>query len=480
MKASSPIRCSLSGARAACTSSFLLVCMAATAVLASPVQEARYWQAPDSTEREAYIAELMPPGFQVVSSALEGPVYADERGRTLYKWPLGALRNGSTGDRKDGPSNCTDEVLRVSAGLMSPYPPDLLLPDAEERLSCAEVWPPALAPEGAEERGKWTLREREDGSRQWAYEGYPLYTSNLDQNPGDVLGGSKIRYVRDGGILRQPVGPPPDIPAGFKVIPTTTGRLLVNKDEFSVYVWDGDAPNQSNCDERCRKQWNPVPAPEIAVDRGDWSIVRQASGFRQWAYRGRPLYTHKDDPGSRSFVGSDMPDWRAPRWHNVYTQRAVTPPDDFTVQDVEFGGQVLADRDGRTIYLYNCRDDSFAQLACDHPGAAQDYRMAICGDGDPEVCLETWPYVRASDSARSQSDLWSKIEIDPATGRRAALGQQDALLIWAYRGRPVYTYVGDQGPGTSNGDGIGEFTGRRNGYKAFVLRDDFGENAFRR
>ncbi|MEM9759431.1 MAG: hypothetical protein AAF933_09370 [Pseudomonadota bacterium] len=459
---------------------FLFACVATVAASATPVREARYWQSPQSMEQEAYIAELMPPGFQVVSSALEGPVYANEQGRTLYKWPLGALRNGSTGDRKDGPSNCTDEVLRVSAGLMSPYPPDLLLPDADERLSCAEVWPPALAEENAEERGKWTLREREDGSRQWVYDGYPLYTSNLDQNPGDVLGGSKIRYVRDGGILRQPVGPPPDVPAGFKVIPTTTGRLLVNKDEFSVYVWDGDGPNESNCDQSCLRKWTPVPAPEIAVDRGEWSIVRQESGFRQWAFRGRPLYTHRDDPGSRSFVGSDMPDWRSPRWHNVYTQRAVTPPEDFTVQDVEFGGQVLADRDGRTIYLYNCRDDSFAQLACDHPAAAQDYRMAICGDGDPKVCLETWPYVRASVDARSQSDLWSKLEIDPATGRRAAPGQQDAMLIWAYRGRPVYTYVGDRGPGTSNGDGIGEFTGRRNGYKAFVLRDDFGENAFRR
>ena len=41
------------------------------------------------------------------------------------------------------------------------------------------------------------------------------------------------------------------------------------------------------------------------------------------------------------------------------------------------------------------RDDSVAQLACDHPDAAQDYRLAICGNGDPEVCRETFPYVVA-------------------------------------------------------------------------------------
>lgn len=455
----------------------LLSCAAAGADTAGTE---RYWQGKDSSEREAYIRELMPAGFQVIVSDLEGPVYADESGRTLYKWPLGALRNGSTGDRKDGPSNCGDEPLRVSAGLMSPYPPDLLLPDADTRLSCAEVWPPVLAADNAEAIGKWALTTRANGARQWSYDGFPLYTSMLDREAGDVLGGSKIESVRDGGIVRVPVGPPPDVPPEFKVIQTTTGRLLVNKDEFSVYSWDGDAENQSNCQNACLHDWTPVPAPEIAVNRGEWTVVKQDSGFKQWAYRGRPLYTYNKDPGGRSFVGSDVPDWRSPQWHNVYTQRAPRPPATFTVQDVEFGGQVLADGEGRSVYLYNCKDDSVAQLACDHPGAAQDYRMAICGNGDPERCLATWPYVPAEAGARSGSSLWTAMAIDRNTGRVVSRDREDALLVWAYRQRPVYTFAGDREPGVTNGDGIGEFTGRRNGYKAFVLRDDFGRNAFRR
>lgn len=448
--------------------------------LARSTDHLRYWQPADSAAQEAWIREPMPPGFQVVPTALEGPVYADERGRTLYSWPLGALRNGSTGDRKDSPSNCSDEVLRVSAGLMSPYPAGLLLPDADERPSCAQVWPPVLADENAVEVGKWTLTTRHDGARQWAYDGFPLYTSILDREPGDVFGGSKIRSVRDGGIVRVPVGPPPDVPAGFKVIPTTTGRLLVNNEEYSVYRRDGDEPGHSNCDAQCLQDWSPVQAPEIASDRGEWTVVRHASGFNQWAFRGQPLYTYKHDPRARSFVGGDVPDWRAPRWHNVYTQRAPMPPAEFTVQDVEFGGQVLADSRGRTIYLYNCHDDSVAQLACDHPDTTQAYRLAICGDGDPAVCRQTFPYVPAAPDATSESGLWSVLAIDPRSGRRATAGQEDTLYVWAYRRRPVYTYSGDREPGVTNGDGIGEFTGRRNGYKAFVLRDDFGQNAFRR
>ena len=37
----------------------------------------------------------------------------------------------------------------------------------------------------------------------------------------------------------------------------------------------------------------------------------------------------------------------------------------------------------------------------------------------------------------------------------------------------VYTFGGDRKAGDINGDAWGEFTGWRNGFKAFWLRDDF-------
>jgi predicted lipoprotein with Yx(FWY)xxD motif len=170
-------------------------------------------------------------------------------------------------------------------------------------------------------------------------------------------------------------------------------------------------------------------------------------------------------------LGSDVPGW-----HNVYMQRALTPPQEFTVQDSRLG-QVLADSRGHTIYLYNCSDDAMDQLACDHPSTPQEYRMAICGNGDPKLCNETFPYVPASADAKSTSRLWSVMTIDPNTGRRAAAGDAGAVNVWAYRDRPVYTYGGDREAGDANGDAYGEFNGFRNGYKAFWLRDDFRNNA---
>lgn len=450
------------------------VTVAAADESAAKPADSGYWQSADSQVKEDYVKVPMPAGFQVVLSELEGPVFADANGRTLYKWPLQNLRNGATGDRKDGKSECTDEVMQVTSGLMSPYPGGLLLPNLEQRPSCTEVWPPVLAAEGSEPLGDWNLVQRNDGSTQWSYEGYPLYVSILDQQPGDVLGGTKIRSGGDAPAVRVPVGPPLDLPPIFSLIPMATGRMLITEQRWSVYSWDGDEPNKSNCFDSCLSNWTPVMAPLTAVARGKWTVIERTPGIGQWAFDGAPLYTYNNDPHTVSLIGSDKPGW-----HNVYTQRAVLPPTDFTIQASRIG-DVLADANGMTIYLYNCGDDALDQLACDHPDTPQEYRLAICGDGDPEFCQQTFPYVLAKANAGSTSRLWSVMTIDPKTGHRASPEQDDALHVWAYRDRPVYNYTGDHKPGDVNGDAYGEFTGYRNGFKAFWLRDDFLSNAYSR
>jgi predicted lipoprotein with Yx(FWY)xxD motif len=435
----------------------------------------KYWQPPDSSVQEAFIAEPLPPGFQVLIAPLEGPVFADARGRTLYIWPLEDQRNGQAGDREGLPSACTDEVLTTSAGLMSPYPPGLELPDLDRRQSCTSVWPPVLASAGAAPVGKWSVIKRIDGAGQWAYDGQPLYTSILDQRPGDAWGGTKMNTSRDAGVPRDPVGPMPLMPPAFSVVQSSTGRLIVNNTGYSVYTRDGDEPGKSNCYDDCLAEWTPVPAPESVTERGDWTTIERSPGINQWAFRGKPVYTYNHDREERSFTGADVPGW-----HNVYTQRAPSPPDEFTVQNAEFGGQVLADSRGKTIYLYNCIEDTFAQLSCNYPGATQAYRLAICGNGDPDLCRKTFPYVLASAGASTGSSLWNVMSIDPDTGYVAGQEKAGALQVWAYRGRPVYTYVGDQYPGAADGHGIGEFSGTRNGYHAFVLRDIYMDYEFRR
>lgn len=431
-----------------------------------------YWQSRDDQSREAIVATPLPAGIKVMPTELEGPVFADEKGMTLYVWPQQQLRNGNLGDRrKSGVATCDDTIYKETSGLMSPYPPGYLLPDLDKRRSCQQLWPPKLAPADAQPVGSWTVVKRKDGRAQWAYDGLPVYTSDLDRKPGDVLGGTNAIIVGEQGAVRLPVGPPSDVPPELEIVPFRTGHLVITSKGYSVYSSDADAPNKSNCNDQCLKEWAPVAAPQIAKPHGEWTIVERSPGVLQWSFRGKPLYTYRLEKRTRSMTGSDNPGW-----HNVFTQRAYSPPSEFTVHDSRIG-QVLADASGKTIYLYHCNDDALDQQACDHMDSPQQYRLAICGNFDPKVCQETFPYVKAQPGAKADSGLWTVIEIDPNTGRRATQGQSGAIAVWAYRDRPVYTYGDDEKPGDVNGDNYGEFNGARNGFKAFWLRDDFRDNA---
>src|ERR1700712_5045753 len=97
-----------------------------------------------ASQSESFRREAMPSGVRVAATELDGSVFTDPKGRTLYKWPLHQLRNGVTGDHL-GVSECTDVPNKVTSGLMSPYPPGLSLPEADAHPSCTQVWPPFLA-----------------------------------------------------------------------------------------------------------------------------------------------------------------------------------------------------------------------------------------------------------------------------------------------------------------------------------------------
>ena len=53
---------------------------------------------------------------------------------------------------------------------------------------CAVKWPPHLAAASDQARGEYTIVVRDDGKRQWAFKGKPLYTWPEDQDPGDKYG----------------------------------------------------------------------------------------------------------------------------------------------------------------------------------------------------------------------------------------------------------------------------------------------------
>lgn len=60
---------------------------------------------------------------------------------------------------------------------------------------CSGIFPPYLVEEGAVAAENFSIVLREDGSKQWAYKGKPLYRFFNDQKRGDKIGDGMNRNI---------------------------------------------------------------------------------------------------------------------------------------------------------------------------------------------------------------------------------------------------------------------------------------------
>lgn len=96
-----------------------------------------------------------------------------------------------------------------------------------------------------------------------------------------------------------------------KVAGTSEGQWFVDAKGMTLYVFDEDTPNKSNCNGRCAENWPPLMAPADAQASGDWTVVTRDDGSKQWAYKGKPLYTWIEDKKPGDVTGDGVNDV----WH---------------------------------------------------------------------------------------------------------------------------------------------------------------------
>lgn len=102
------------------------------------------------------------------------------------------------------------------------------------------------------------------------------------------------------------------IVATAKIADTAKGKALVDADGMTLYTFDRDTtPGKSACSGKCATNWPPFTAAADAKTTGDWSIIVRADGSKQWAYKGKPLYTWMDDQKPGDIDG----DGRNNVWH---------------------------------------------------------------------------------------------------------------------------------------------------------------------
>ena len=84
-------------------------------------------------------------------------------------------------------------------------------------------------------------------------------------------------------------------------------------------------------------------------------------------------------------------------------------------------GKVVVDAKGMTLYTFD--KDAGGKSMCNGP------------------CAENWPALMAADDAKPTADITIVV-------------RDDGKKMWAYKGKPLYTFKKDMAAGETNGDGF--------------------------
>ena len=86
---------------------------------------------------------------------------------------------------------------------------------------------------------------------------------------------------------------------------TARGKALVDLNGMTLYVSDRDTAGKSRCNAQCIVSWLPLIADTDAQASGSFSFITRDDGRKQWAYKGKPLYSWAKDkkPGDATGDG---------------------------------------------------------------------------------------------------------------------------------------------------------------------------------
>ncbi|MDH0745966.1 hypothetical protein N5D61_06370 [Pseudomonas sp. GD03842] len=92
----------------------------------------------------------------------------------------------------------------------------------------------------------------------------------------------------------------------------TKDGVLVDSKGMTLYTFDKDtSAGKSVCNDQCAVNWPPLVAEASDKAKGDWTIIKRDDGASQWVYKGKPLYTFKNDKAA----GEKSGDGKGDVWH---------------------------------------------------------------------------------------------------------------------------------------------------------------------
>lgn len=81
--------------------------------------------------------------------------------------------------------------------------------------------------------------------------------------------------------------------------------ILTSKTGMTLYTFDKDATNKSNCQGSCLALWPAVPATDAPTSR-DFGQINREDGIRQLTYKNRPVYYYYQDKNPGDATGDKV------------------------------------------------------------------------------------------------------------------------------------------------------------------------------
>lgn len=97
--------------------------------------------------------------------------------------------------------------------------------------------------------------------------------------------------------------------------------VLVAANGMTLYTFDKDGPNKSNCNDGCLKAWPALMAPADAKLGGNLSVITRDDGGKQIAMNGKPLYFYVADQK----IGDVTGDGSGGVWHAIRSSQSSSP-----------------------------------------------------------------------------------------------------------------------------------------------------------
>jgi predicted lipoprotein with Yx(FWY)xxD motif/cytochrome c551/c552 len=212
-------------------------------------------------------------------------------------------------------------------------------------------------------------------------------------------------------------------------------KYLVDTDAMSLYIFDKDILNKSNCDAVCQKIW-----PLFEGANSGSEDIKVLEGTDHLAYRKHPLYYFVNDKAPGDILGNNVKEV----WHLVYALKDTT--DNQTAQsDTMIKQNYLTNKDGMALYTFDKDDINISRCT-----GKQDTKPL-------NSCEARWPVFYAADLGTlpvgtKASDFGT---IDrPEDTLKDADGKPLATKQTTYKGLPLYYWFKDEKAGDVSGDWV--------------------------